>query len=174
MRSAQKNSPRDSDWIVNKAGLKFNHKFGAGLVDALAAVNLAKSWTNLPPQKTIFVTRDRLAVNIPEVSSNGITQEFRIPTTSPVKRVEHATLKIDIDHPSCGDLEVTLTSPAGTVSNLFVNYSNLRTPNVKWTFMTVRNWGESAVGTWKISIRDASPDGKVGKLKFAELTIYGS
>ncbi|HSH96077.1 MAG TPA: S8 family serine peptidase, partial [Roseimicrobium sp.] len=30
MRSATKNSPSDSDWITNAAGIQFNHKFGAG------------------------------------------------------------------------------------------------------------------------------------------------
>ena len=181
MRSAQKNSSGDSDWILNKAGLKFNHKFGAGVVNASAAVNLAKSWKNLPPQKTIYITRDRLAVNIPEVSSQGITQEFRIPSSSPVKRVEHATLKIDIDHPLSGDLEITLISPSNTVSKLLLNHdelydqvATLRIKDVKWTFMTVRNWGESAVGTWKVQIRDTQNNSKVGKLNFAELTVFGS
>ena len=64
---------------------------------------------------------------------------------SSAMRVEHVTLTVDITHPWRGDLAVTLTSPAGTVSRLLEKRSADSNDNFSnWKFMTVR-------GTkWKI------------------------
>jgi subtilisin-like proprotein convertase family protein len=43
----------------------------------------------------------------------------------------------------------------------------------QWTFMTVRNWGESAKGTWRLTVRDRA-SGEVGVINSAQLTVYGS
>jgi len=37
-------------WILNGVKRKVSHKFGYGLMDAGAMVNLAEQWTNVPPQ----------------------------------------------------------------------------------------------------------------------------
>jgi len=47
IRSATKNDSGDSDWARNGAGFWFNHKYGAGLINASDAVRLAKNWSNL-------------------------------------------------------------------------------------------------------------------------------
>ena len=54
--SARKNDASDAGWASGafKYGsttdrYNFNHKYGFGVVDAKAAVDLAASWTNLPP-----------------------------------------------------------------------------------------------------------------------------
>ena len=38
------------DFIMNAVGRKISHKFGYGLLDALALVNLARKWKTVPPQ----------------------------------------------------------------------------------------------------------------------------
>lgn len=38
-------------WKMNKVGLKFNSRFGFGLMDAHKMVVVGKNWTNVPPQK---------------------------------------------------------------------------------------------------------------------------
>ena len=38
------------DFIMNAVGRKVSHKFGYGLLDALALVNLARKWKTVPPQ----------------------------------------------------------------------------------------------------------------------------
>ena len=47
IRSATRNDSGDSDWARNGAGFWFNHKYGAGLINASEAVRLAKNWSNL-------------------------------------------------------------------------------------------------------------------------------
>jgi subtilisin-like proprotein convertase family protein len=172
MKTAKKNDPDDGYWITNKAGLNFNHKYGAGLVDASAAVNHAKSWTNLPPQKTTTGTRN-LPIRIPN-DRTWLAREFSTQTTTSVRRTEHVNVTLDIDHPKVGELEIMLQSPSGTRSNLFVPHGNIRNRPLKWTFMTVRNWGESASGKWILYIRDTDSTNNIGTLKSSKLTIYGS
>lgn len=41
---------KEPGWILNGVKRKVSHKFGYGLMDAGAMVNLAKQWTNVPPQ----------------------------------------------------------------------------------------------------------------------------
>jgi subtilisin-like proprotein convertase family protein len=171
MKSATKNSPLDPDWIRNGAGQQFNHDFGAGLVNAGAAVNLAKTWRNLGPQTSVTVNRPRLNLAIPDDNATGVTSLF---STGASLRVEHVTVTVDISHTTRGQLEVLLTSPSGTVSRLAEKHESEDDGNdYKTTFMTVRNWGEKAKGTWKLSVRDRE-SGTVGVINSAKLTIFGS
>ena len=41
---------QSDDFIVNAVGRKVSHKFGYGLLDALALVNLARKWKTVPLQ----------------------------------------------------------------------------------------------------------------------------
>ncbi len=169
MRTATKNSPLDSDWIRNGAGQQFNHNFGAGLVNAGAAVNRARVWTNLGTQRSIALNKPRLNLAVPDNNATGVTSEF---STGAILRVEHVTVTVDISHKNRGQLEVLLTSPSGTVSRLAEKHGD-DGDDYKWTFMTVRNWGESAKGTWRLSVRDRE-SGTVGVVNSAQLTIFGS
>ena len=68
--SARKNDPDNSGWeegaptygsTSDSDRYNFNHEYGFGVVDAAAAVGLAKAWTNLPPMQeaTSPVREDR-------------------------------------------------------------------------------------------------------------------
>lgn len=173
IHSAKKFKPGDPDWINNAAGLHFNHDFGAGLIDALAAVELSKTWTNLEAQATAVSTKSGLSLTVPNNSSTGREILFELPGSNII--TEHATLRLTIDHTARGEMEIFLTSPLGTVSRLAEvrpdandNYSN-------YTLSTVRNWGENSSGTWKLKIADRSSDTNTtgGTVKAAELTVFG-
>jgi subtilisin-like proprotein convertase family protein len=170
MRSATKNSPTDLDWVNNAAGIHFNHKFGAGLINAAAAVNLAKTWTNLGQQVNTKSTQSGLSVTIPDSNATGITRTFNIADTI---RAEHVTLKLDVTHANRGDLDITLRSPSGTISKLTNLHGDTGDHYANWTFMTVRNWGEAGQGTWTLTIKDLRKK-NVGTLKSATLTVFGT
>jgi subtilisin-like proprotein convertase family protein len=70
-------------------------------------------------------------------------------------------------------LEVLLTSPKGTVSRLAEKHSDAGKNYSNWTFMTVRNWGETAQGVWTLTVRDRVKS-TTGTLKAATLTVFGS
>ncbi|HMP90980.1 MAG TPA: S8 family serine peptidase [Kiritimatiellia bacterium] len=170
IRSATRNHPVDSDWHPNGAGLWFNHKYGGGMVNASAAVAMAETWTNLGTHLVIITNQPDLNVSIPDNNQSGITQTFMVTNAM---RVEHAVVTVDIQHTWRGDLRIQLVSPANTTSVLAMVRNDNGNNFEYWSFMTVRNWGESSAGEWKLFIADLL-DQDTGQLKFAGLTLYGS
>lgn len=173
IRSAKKIKPGDADWVDNAAGLHFNHDFGAGLMDATAAVNLAANWTNLGEQTSAVSTKSGLDLSIPNNSSAGRELVFALPGSNII--TEHVTLRLTINHSARGDLEITLISPSGTKSRLAEvrgdngdNYSD-------YTFSTVRNWAEKSSGNWilKVADRKSAANTTGGTIQAAELTVFG-
>ncbi|HEV8541461.1 MAG TPA: S8 family serine peptidase, partial [Verrucomicrobiae bacterium] len=94
LRSATKVDPHDPDWDMNSAGLSFNHKFGAGLLNVDNAVALALIWSNLPPQTNLSSIQNNLNVAIPDNDPSGVTREFDFRSSS--IRLEQVTLTANI------------------------------------------------------------------------------
>ncbi|MEO7317925.1 MAG: S8 family serine peptidase, partial [Chthoniobacteraceae bacterium] len=171
IRSAAKVAPTDSDWTNNGAGWHFNHKYGAGLLNAQAAVNLAATWPNLAPQQNAVSAQTGLSVSIPDNNATGITRTFNLAASS--LRVERVTVRVNINHSSRGQLAVTLTSPGGTASRLAEVHSDTGDDYANWTFSTVRCWGENSAGNWMLKITDTG-SGTIGTLTAATLTVCGT
>jgi len=177
MRSAKKVNSSDTDWktLIAPATINHNHKFGAGLIDATAAVTLANAWVNLSAQLKKTVTQTGLSIAIPNNNTTGITREFTISAQDNL-RVEHVTVLVNVNHTERGNLKITLTSPSGTVSRLAEVHADTASNYGNWTFMTVRNWGENATGTWQLKITDESNTGNTtgGTLTLATLEVFGA
>ena len=167
--SGRRIAEAENDWKYNGAsnwnggGLHYdsvNHNLGFGLIDALAAVRLAESWT--APALTSLndiehsVTRS-LRQTIPDGTSL-LQQSVNVIQAMEVERVE---VTIDISHAWIGDLSILLTSPNGTSSWLLWRpgqtgdspYGQSQ-DNINFTFNTVLSWGESSIGTWYLSVFD--------------------
>lgn len=174
IRSARKIDPLNSDWIENGAGIHFNHNFGAGLLDADAAVTLALGWTNLPPM--ISVTNSLMfsePLEIPDNSSSGVERLFDLSALHPRFRVEQATLTVDIAHRARGDLAIRLTSPRGTISRLAERRADMNPDYPNHTFSTVFCWGEDPRGVWKVRIADLRAGG-TGAIRSLRLAVHGA
>lgn len=171
IRSAFKIKPTDADWTNNGAGIPFNHNFGAGLIDATAAVNLADGWANLTVRQSSSLAQTGLSVPIPDNNATGITRTFDFSTSN--LRVEHVTVRLSINHTYRGDLAITLTSPSGMTSRLAEKRSDSNDNYPNWTFSSVRHWGESSAGTWTLKIADAAA-ADTGTLTAATLTLFGA
>jgi subtilisin-like proprotein convertase family protein len=175
IRSATKNDSGDSDWARNGAGFWFNHKYGAGLINASDAVRLAKNWSNLGTMTSVSVPLSSLPATIRDNNASGLIKYFDTRSLSGL-RVEHATVTTDITHPSRGELEIQLTSPDGTTSRLAEKHTSYPADPADypdWTFSTVHNWGEDSRGLWKLKIADRV-SGNTGTLNSATLTLYGT
>ena len=188
IRSATKNDSGDSDWARNGAGFWFNHKYGAGLINASDAVRLAKNWSNLGTMTYVSVPLSSLPSTIRDNNSSGLMKYFDTRSLSGL-RVEHATVTTDITHSDRGELQIQLTSPSGTTSRLaelhepgallsssgpLIPYTGADRSNYKnWTFSTVHNWGEDSRGLWKLKIADRV-SGNTGTLNSATLKLYGT
>lgn len=181
MRSAAQVDAADSDWITANrtdhvsgnatAFFQFNHKYGAGLVDAAAAVALSGNWTNLRQQKSQTVTTNATTPIDATGNANAtITRTFTVNGTN--LRAEHATLALTVTDIPKGDLTITLTSPGNTTSVFCEPHSDTENKFENWKFMTVRNWAESSNGTWTLTITNNGT--ATGSLTDAELVVYGT
>ena len=172
IRSAVKNSPADPGWANNGAGFHFNHKFGAGMLDTQAAVTMATNWTNLGPMTQTRKALSGIGAAIPDAPAAGVSRTFNIAAGENL-RVESVALEVGFTHASRGQIEVTLTSPGGMVSQL----STQRTADIYaglfWKYTSVRHWGENATGAWTVTVADKLA-GTTGTLTTLVLTLYGS
>jgi subtilisin-like proprotein convertase family protein len=166
--------PGSTGWITNPAGIAFNHDFGAGLINATAAVNLAATWVNLPAQTSTTANQTGLTAAIPNNNTTGVSRSFDLSTSN--IRVEHVTLTLSANHTARGNLQITLTSPGGMSSTLAAVRSDSGDNYSNWTFSTVRNWGELSTGTWTLNVADLSATGNTtgGTLTAASLKIFGT
>jgi subtilisin-like proprotein convertase family protein len=173
LRSSTKVQPADSDWSTNSAGIAHNHKFGAGLLNAQAAVTLATNWASLDPVTNVTLLQTNLDNAIPDYDSNGVTLSFTFSNLN--FRVEHLTLTMTAPHSYWGNLAVTVTSPSGMQSRLADAHAPVDTNyNYQaWTFSSVRHWGEHANGTWTVKVADEVV-GDTGTLDALELKLYGT
>lgn len=172
MKSARKVSPGDAEWYTNAAEFHFNHDFGAGLVDAAAAVELAASWTNLGPR--VAHTKAALTgIEIPDNTGNSLVIPINF-ADRPNLRVEHVEVEITALHLRRADLDIVLISPNGTQSVLAANHTGSDEQSISdHVFMTVRNWGEGSAGTWLLRVTDRR-NGVTGFLNDYKVTIFGT
>ncbi len=190
--------PQDGDWVTNAANLSFNHKYGAGLVNARSAVLAASNRAvdnedefNRPlgakaplQRKTIFFNPETTDPNeptgiIPDDGGTGYLAEFDMTQDSQGNefenlRVEHVQLVASIITERRSDLEIVLISPNGTQSILQeVDEANDEQSIVNFAFMTVRNWGEGSAGTWVVQATDRIT-GNAALFNSATLIIHGT
>lgn len=157
----------DTDWFTNSAGFRHNHKYGFGMVDAAAAVAAASNYKNLPALKVASSALSTIGKALNDFSpvSAGIV----IPDHLTVETVE---VVFTAQHPTRGDLVITLSSPTGTTSVL-QEVHNDRSPDINgWTYSTVRSWGEQSAGQWTLRVEDKAA-GNVGVWTSWQLRVYG-
>ncbi|XP_067231638.1 neuroendocrine convertase 1 isoform X1 [Chanodichthys erythropterus] len=150
-------------WKRNGAGLMVNSRFGFGLLNAKALVDLAdpKVWKHVPEKKQCIV-RDETFQPRPLKAAGEISIE--IPTkacagqANSVVSLEHVQVEVSIEYTRRGDLHITLTSPSGTTTVLLAERERDTSSNGfrNWAFMSVHTWGENPTGTWTLKITDTS------------------
>ncbi|XP_060790968.1 neuroendocrine convertase 1 [Neoarius graeffei] len=150
-------------WKRNGAGLMVNSRFGFGLLNAKALVDLAdpKVWKHVPEKKQCIVRDDTFQPR-PLKAAGEISIE--IPTkactgqTNAIVSLEHVQVEASIEYTRRGDLHITLTSPSGTTTVLLAERERDTSSNGfrNWAFMSVHTWGENPTGTWTLKITDTS------------------
>ena len=124
--SARKNDPVNPDWeegarkYLADSGTdtyQFNHEYGFGMVDAEAAVALARDWTTVPPLKSATVEYSGTGVTIPDTSFRTTTS---LNLTTSIRFIEYVEVRSTLQQESFRDLTIDLISPDGAVSHLAV------------------------------------------------------
>jgi len=158
VRTASSTNLKAPDWTVNGAGFNVSHVFGYGLMNAVAMTTVAKGWKRVPEQNECFSKTDGQIRDIMgkqtlvvEMGTNGC-----YGNSDQVSFLEHVVLKISLRHSKRGDLQIFLTSPAGTRSEILHRrtFDRSRDGFNKWEFMTTHHWGENPMGTWILEIED--------------------
>ena len=169
--TSRQNDASDSSWNVNGANYDVSHKYGFGVIDASAAVSMAETWTSVATETSVTTgTLNCIQCDIPDNSANFITVNT---TVSEPILAENVDVIVDIPHTFRGDLEIILTSPAGTESVLSQKHGDSGNNFNNWRFSTVHHWDEDSRGEWTLTVEDQG-NGDTGSLDSWELIIYGT
>ncbi|MCZ7625196.1 MAG: proprotein convertase P-domain-containing protein [Candidatus Methylomirabilis sp.] len=138
--SAVRINPADSGWTTGS--FAHNERFGFGLADGQAAVNLAATWSPVPAESAVPAVTRSIGRAIPDDDTAGLVDSISIDNAFINFTVEHVEVIFDATHPYRGDLEATLTSPAGVISRLATVRALDAGENFSfWRFGSVRHWG---------------------------------
>ena len=175
--SARKNDPTNPGWEdgARKYGsisamdlYHFNHEYGFGVVDAKAAVDMAKEWTaSLPPLHSSTAASGSFNSPIPDLPATGVPTTFfdeLTLNTNDIDFTEFVEINVTFDHNSFRDLDVELVSPSGARSQLTVAFDTV-TPDdptdedvvpLRGTFRfgSARHLGEDPNGVWRLNVSD--------------------
>jgi subtilisin-like proprotein convertase family protein len=165
-------------WTTNNAGFHFHNWYGFGLVDAGAAVTMAKTYTAGAfgaLGDTGVLSSGALNQAIPDKSVTGASSTINV--TTGMTFTEAVQISVTAKHTFTGDLAIELTGPAGTVKTRsvlktgddgFFNSQDLS------GMVLVSNafYGENPAGPWTLKVVDVAT-GDTGTLTSWTLRIYG-
>ena len=166
-------------WTTNHApqAFKFHAWYGFGMVDASAAVTMARAYTagQLGTfANTGFISSPALSLAIPDDSSVGVTNTLNVPNTPGVQVIEAVQIRVSITHTFTGDLGIELTSPLGTrsvlknIADQFAGSQDLS----NMVLLSNAFYGENPAGTWTFKVVDGLAR-DTGTLTNWAIRVYG-
>lgn len=177
-------------WVTNSAenfngaGMHYSDSYGYGFLNVRDAVRLAETWTKQQTFDNLEIETVKETYS-GEVLTAGETDHLQVELQFDQDiSIETAQISIGLAWFHSNDLDVYITSPEGTVSQLV--YDNDTTNGGRgfynFPFSTNALLGESAKGTWTLDIYNRNPEALLqngsgpmtGTLKSLELTVYGS
>lgn len=159
---------------VNGGGMLFDREMGFGALNALSAVNLARSWQS---QHTAANEEHIAASFVVPVTVNPLSQSLTVDVVNPGSSdfsLDFVELTLTLEDTDLTDLRIELISADGTVTLIA---PNLRTAagrtTLDFTFSSVATWGESPFGTWTLKLSHSSGASDDFKILAAEIDFYG-
>ncbi len=172
IRSARQIDPNDTDWIFNGAGIRFNHNYGAGAIDASAAVRMAEEAVILPAREQIEQGQV-FGQLVPDNTGTPFIASFDFSDEENL-RIEHVVVNVTALGGRRSDLDINLVSPSGTISRLAESSAGGAETNIsRYPFMTARNWGETSRGVWTVTITDRV-SGEQMEVDNIGITVFGT
>ena len=184
--SARKNDAANSGWVegARKYGAgtatdryHFNHEYGFGMVDAKAAVDIARGWTNVPPLESVSAASEAGVAIPPPSGSIPQTVTTTLTLDTGIRFTEFVEVNTDFEHTSFRDMDIELVSPSGAVSKLTVPFntrhytatyirpddSTYDAPywvllDGEFRFGSARHLGEDPNGQWTLRLTDHFPE----------------
>ena len=166
-------------WTRNAAGLWFHNWYGYGLVDAAAAVAMAKTYANYLPGGQLIDSGwidSNSGGAVPVGNPAGVTNSI---VFADKRTIEAVQIRVTIDGDGrLGDLGIELVSPSGTRSVLMSPHNVFQTSEtvVDLPLMSNAFNEEPAAGTWTLRVVDVNGRQDAGKqaiLRTWSLRILG-
>ena len=189
---ARKNDPTNPGWEdgarkYDSASDRyhFNHEYGFGVVDAKAAVDMAKGWgSGLPTLQSTKAASASFNFPIPDLPATLIpsTHYHDLSLNTDIDFTEFVEVSVTFNHPSFRDLDIELESPSGAVSKLTVPIDTY-TPDDPtdddfvlldgtFRFGSARHLGENPNGVWRLRVSDHIEFGR-GTWDSWSIKVYG-
>ena len=173
----------EEGWATNGVGRKFSHKFGYGLMDGAAMVNLAEKWkgvgTQLKCESEVMYTESEIPASPDERSKIFVTADScNNKKEKRINFLEHVQCIISLKSVMRGAIKIILISPLGTKSTLLYPRPKDHASGSfeDWPFMSVHFWGEPPNGTWTLEVGHTEQihSGTGNIIKKVQLVIYGT
>lgn len=178
--SARKNDAASTGWSNNGAGLHVHHAYGFGVVDANAAVLLARTITPVGPELTFKAPLEQPGLAVPDNDGAGASSVVNV-SGSGIGHIEVIEVEVTVTHARTADLEIQLVRTGGASDLLHPLHSCVNPETFSpgpcsdidaFVFTSVRHLDEPADGQWKLVVKDRRA-GTVGTLTRWQLRIYG-
>jgi len=171
-KSAKKVDSENPSWVTNSAGFNFSRDYGFGLIDTQKAIELCQNgYKNISTYKWSDIKLD----------TNESIQNSKTITLNVEKneKIEWVELTANIDANNASNLDIYLTSPAGTKMLMIKHGTKIdeyHIPVKNWMsngfrFSTGAFLDENSQGAWSIEIVDRG-DANATLTKL-ELKIHG-
>jgi len=184
VRTSRKRLLHADDWRQNSLGRDYSHRYGYGLIDAGALVELAHGWRPVPPQRNRTVTLLDQKINAPldlraEFVNNEalFTIEVKRREKLKIDKLEHVVVVLSIAFAKRGELRLEVTSPHGTKSTILDKRPNDKSRKGfdHFEFLSVHFWDESPIGNWTLKIVNLGGSRQQeGSLKHFQLRLHGT
>ena len=188
--SARKIDNFNRGWATGalKYGLRserysFHHEYGFGLVDAGAALNLARGWSAVPRLIRTTPVVNTVSETIPDAPGGGKksliastgTVTSSVSVNSDVEFIEFVEVSVSFDAPSFRDLQIELWSPSATYSTLTVPFQgkDFVALDGNFRFGSARHLGENPDGVWSLRLADMVSGGTASELESWSIRFYG-
>ena len=157
----------------NGGGLMFQREGGFGMLDASAAVALARNWS----QTSTFGNEEELDFSFtPATGLNGTSATLQANlTVSDPNGFSTGWVELDlvVTDANLKDLKVVLVSPDGTRAELAENLLQMGNRTyLSFTFSSIQTLGENPSGTWTLEFTHAHPSSNFAVYQ-ADVHVYG-
>lgn len=165
---------KNGEWHTNAAGFRVSHRYGFGILDAMAMIETAKNWTNVPDRITCE-NPFTVSESLPKAGGSALLKKINVKDCG-IDKLEHVVLVLNFTCSPRKNLEVVLTSPRNTKSFMLMSrrFDTRENDVIMYPTMTLHNWGESPVGDWNVSFRNVQGNEMIGELSYYNLILYGT
>ncbi|KAK7077636.1 Neuroendocrine convertase 1, partial [Halocaridina rubra] len=169
----------NNGWRSNARGLKFNPRFGFGLLSANGLVQTVRNWTSVP-ERVVCHLKSTSRSNKHLKTGETVVIDFDTSgcdgTKEGIRSLEHVQVMASIKYSRRGALSISLTSPSGTTTRLLNERKgdDSKKGFNNWPFMSVHTWGEDPRGKWLLHITDNSTGDEKGAIEGLELILHGT